>query len=159
MGFSFSVNGLENLHVDLATWSAIDPSDILNSVVLPAAEYLRQEYQKAAMQLLNVVSGSLSSSIRILRKGVYSWGVSATVGPNQGRHPKSSQGKRHPRAQGGGGGNYQGTNAEVAFILEYGSARIQGRHWMETACTRAEPGIFAIMENAFYELLEKLRAA
>jgi len=158
MNFSFNVNGLEGLQTDMATWAAIDPKDILSSVVLPAADYLKSKYEQSARLMMNVLSGDLSSSIRILRKGVYSWGVSALVGPNQARHDKSTQGKRHPRAQ-GSGSHYEGTNAEVAFILEYGSARIKGRHWMENALTRAEPGIFAIMEDGFYKLLESLRAA
>ena len=159
MAWSFSVNGLESFQMDLATWASIPKDMLLEQVVLPAADFLKEKMSDAAGQFFNVVTGSLASSIKVLRKGVYEGGARATVGPSQGRHPKSTQGVRHPRAQGGGGGHYQGTNAEVAFILEYGSSRIPGRHWMEITCSKFEAEILAIMEDAFFNLLELLRAA
>ena len=159
MAWSFNVNGLERFQMDVAAWASIPKDLLLEEVVLPAADFLKEKMSEAAGRFFNVVSGSLSDSIKILRKGVYESGASATVGPSQGKHPKSTQGVRRPRAQGGGGGLYQGTNAEVAYILEYGSSRIPARHWMELTCSKHEAEIQTIMEDAFFNLLELLRAA
>ncbi len=154
-----TVNGLDQLRADFASWASIPDDAILDRVVLPAAEYFKTRLAMAAATFFNVVSGSLAGSIKILRRGVYDWGIAATVGPDQGKHPHATQGKRKPRAQGGGGGHYGGTNAEIAYILEYGSTRIPARHWIEQTLNEVEPDIHAMMEAAFAELMDELSQA
>ena len=137
MNGSLHIDGLDRLSVSYATLSQLTEDEIWG-MIAPAAEMLKTKMQESIRRLFTQRSGSLAESIEILRKSARSGEVFARVGPNQGKHPKSSQGKRKSRRGGGGGGSYGGTNAEVGWILEYGSSRIRGRHWMEAACDEAE---------------------
>ena len=145
-----TVTGLQEAQLSFAKLAAIPDESILNDVVLPAAQIMVDAFKDAAGSLLAVRSGSLSGSFKVLRKGA-NW---ALVGPNQSKHPKSSQGIRHRRAQ-GGGGHYGGTNAEVAYIQEYGSTRITGTHFMERTQDEREGEVQDTMEGAFNELVDR----
>ena len=151
---NFTVNGLDKLDVSIAQLAAITDGDLLSRVVLPAAEKLVASMQEKAGSMMNVITGSLMGSVEILGRGSLGAGVFAQVGPNQGKHPGSGRGVRHRKAQ-GGGGHYQGTNAEIAFIHEYGSSRTPGVHWMETAVNEDEGAIHGIMEAGFESLINE----
>ena len=49
----------------------------------------------------------------------------------------------------------KGSNAEIAFIHEYGSSRTPGVHWMETAVNEDEGAIHSIMECGFESLVNE----
>lgn len=152
---NFTVNGLDKLDVSIAQLAAISDGDLLSRVVLPAAEKLVTSMKDKAGNMMNVITGSLMGSVEILGQGSLGAGVFAQVGPNQGKHPKSGRGVRHRTAQGGGGGHYKGSNAEIAFIHEYGSSRTPGVHWMETAVNEDEGAIHSIMESGFESLINE----
>ena len=156
--FSFSIDGFDRISVGYAQLASISPDTILEYVVLPAAEILKQAMQESAQSLMNVVSGALSNSIKVKPESSRSGNPAALVSPDNNKHPKSVSGKRRPRSQGKSHGNYSGTNAEIGYILEYGSARIPGRHWIEAAIREAEKKIYAVMEEAWYHLLDQLAA-
>ena len=151
---SFYIDGLDRLTVDIAQLSQISDEDILHTCILPAAEKLVQFFKDSASSLMGVRTGSLVNSIKVTGKstGPPAW---ALVGPDQGQHPHASHGKRKPRAQGGGGGHYAGTNAEIGWILEYGTSRIPGRHWMEQALQEHEAEVVETMEAGWSELIDR----
>ena len=154
----FKIDGFDKLQVSVYDMAITPPETILTEVILPAAEILKGAMQDMVSVLLHVRTGSLYISIKVTCKSA-SGNPWATVGPDQGSHPKSTTGKRKPRAQGGGGGSYSGTNAEVGFILEYGTSRIPGRHWIEQAVNDAMEEIYDAMANAWYAILESRWAA
>lgn len=126
------------------------------SVIMPAAEFLRDRHQEKIRQVFKQRSGTLAKSIKIQVKNDDS-GSFAHIAPT-GKHPKSSTGKRFKKDKDGkrrASGKYSGSNAEVAYILEYGSPRIRPRHWMETANEEAEAQIAEIQQAAWDDLMEK----
>lgn len=144
----FHIDGLDRLSVSYASLSQISEDDLW-AIIEPAANTLADKMRETISRLFTPRSGSLLGSIRVLRKLSKGGAVYALVGPDDAKHPKSSTGKRKSRAQGGKGGSYSGTNAEVAWILEYGSSRIPGRHWMEAAVTETEEQILGQLETGF----------
>ena len=130
---NFYIDGLDRLQVDLATLAAMPDEDILAGMILPAAEILVAAMKEKAATTMNVITGSLLGSVKILTKGVSKRMAYAQVGPNQGKHPHASTGKRKRNAQGGGGGHYSGTNAEIADSLCISIATVKShiQHLME----------------------------
>lgn len=155
----FTVDGFDRLQVSVYDMATTPPETILSEVILPAAELMIEAMKDMITVLLHIRSGSLLGSIKVTRQGAGEGGTYAVVAPDQGAHPKSTRGIRRPRAQGGGGGHYQGTNAEIGFILEYGTSRISGRHWIEAAVNDAREDIYAAMAEAWYAIIERKWAA
>lgn len=145
---NFHIDGLDRLSVSYASLSQIS-DDELWAIIEPAANTLKDKMQETISALFTQRSNSLHDSIEVKRKLSKGGAVYALVGPNDKKHPKSSTGKRRARAQGGKGGSYSGTNAEVGWILEYGSQRIDGFHWMEQSVTATEEELLGILEAGF----------
>lgn len=145
---NFHIDGLDRLSVSYASLSRIS-DDELWAIIEPAANTLKDKMQETISALFTQRSNSLHDSIEVKRKLSKGGAVYALVGPNDKKHPKSSTGKRRARAQGGKGGSYSGTNAEVGWILEYGSQRIDGFHWMEQSVTSTEEELLGILEAGF----------
>lgn len=147
------IDGLDRVQASFLQLEQIS-DDELWAMIEPAATLLKERMQAVIGRLFRQRSGSLHDSIEVRRKVSKGGAVYGLVGPNDGQHPKATQGKRKPRAQGGRGGSYAGTNAEVGWILEYGTSRIPGRHWMETACTEAEEDLLGLLESAWSAWLD-----
>ena len=146
---NFHIDGLDRLSVSYASLSQISEDDLW-AIIEPAANTLKERMRESITGLFRQVSGSLRESIEVRRKLSRGGAVYALVGPNDKKHPKSSTGKRKSRGpRGGGGGSYAGTNAEVGWILEYGSSRIPARHWMEQAVTSTEEELIGQLETGF----------
>lgn len=145
---NFHIDGLDRLSVSYASLSQIS-NDELWAIIEPAANTLKDKMQETIAALFTQRSNSLHDSIEVKRKLSKGGAVYALVGPNDKKHPKSSTGKRRARAQGVHGGSYSGTNAEVGWILEYGSQRIDGFHWMEQSVTATEEEIHEMLEAGF----------
>lgn len=146
------IDGLDRLSVSFIILEQLSEDQIWD-IIAPAAEMLKDAMQGVIRRLFNQRSGSLHDSIEVQRRLSKGGAVFALVGPNQAKHPEATQGERKPRAQGGGGGNFAGTNAEVGWILEYGSVRIPARHWMETACTETEEQLYQTLEAGWDETI------
>ena len=146
------VDGLDRLSVRFLQLQQLSEDQIWD-IIAPAAEIMKSAMQSVIERMFKQRSGSLRESIEVQRRLSKAGAVFALIGPNQARHPKATQGKRKPRAQGGGGRNFAGTNAEVGWILEYGSVRIPARHWMETACTETEEQLYQTLEAGWDETL------
>lgn len=146
------IDGLDRLSVSFITLEQLSEDQIWD-IIAPAAEKLKAAMQGVIRRMFNQCSGSLHDSIEVQRRISKGGAVFALIGPNQAKHPKATQGERKPRAQGGGGGHFAGTNAEVGWILEYGSVRIPARHWMETACTETEEQLYQTLEAGWDETI------
>ena len=139
------IDGLDRVSVSFLQLQQLSKDQIWD-IIAPAADTLKTRMQDVISRLFTQHSGSLRESIHVERKISKGGVVYAQVGPDQQKHPKATQGKRKRNAQGGGGGKYAGTNAEVGWILEYGSTRIPAKHWMETACNEAEEELHEQLE-------------
>lgn len=146
---SFKFNGVDYLSARFEQLAQFDDDDKL-SIIMPAAEFLLQRQIEAIKSVFVQRSGDLAKSLKITKK-TDDDGVYAHIAPS-GKHSGSSTGKR--KGKRGSNGKYSGTNAEVAYILEYGSPRISARHWMETANEDAEDELISIQQDAFDKLLE-----
>lgn len=146
---SFKFNGVDYLSARFDQLAQFDDDDKL-AIIMPAAEFLLQRQIEAIKSVFVQRSGALAKSLKITKK-TDDDGVYAHIAPS-GKHPGSSTGKR--KGKRGSNGKYSGTNAEVAYILEYGSPRISARHWMETANEDAEDELISIQQDAFDKLLE-----
>jgi len=155
----FKIDGFDRLQVSIADMAMTPPETVLTEVILPAAEAMVEAMCDSINSYGLILSRWLLGSIKILTRYAGAKGVWADVGPDQGRHPKSTQGLRKPRAQGGRGGHYSGTNAEVGFILEYGTSRIPAYHWMEQAVRNVTDDIYDLMASGWYAILERRWAA
>lgn len=152
-GFKF--DGFDYLTASFETMASLSDDEKL-SVITPAAELLAERHREAIRKTFVQRSGDLANSIQVEPR-VLSDGVSAHVAP-KGKHRSSSTGKRFKKDKGGkrrSSGKYSGSNAEVAYILNYGSPRIAATHWMEYANEKAEPEIAESEQNAWNELLER----
>ena len=151
-GFSF--NGVDYLTASFEELSQLTDDDKL-SIIMPAAELLAEKHSAKIQQVFKQRSGALAKSIAVTAKSD-ELGVYAHIAP-KGKHPKSSTGNRMKNTPKGrrSSGKYSGSNAEVAYILEYGSPRIAPRHWMEAANEEAETEIMEAEQKAWNDLLEK----
>lgn len=152
------IDGLDRLTVSYATLSQIS-EDELWGIIEPAAQTLKTKMQEVISRLFRQRTGSLHESIEVNRKLSKSGTVFALVGPNQKKHHGSTTGKRKAKREAkkrrtGTNGSYSGTNAEVGWILEYGSARIPAKHWMQTACIEAEEELQQQLEAAWNARLD-----
>ena len=146
----FKFDGIDYISAQFEQLAQIDDDDKM-SVIMPAAEYLRDKHQEALRTVFRKLSGVLSQSVRIQRKTDEN-GAYAHIYP-KGKHPGSGTGRRRGKRR--SNGHYSGTNAEIAYILEYGSPRIAASHWMENANEEAEGEIIALQQEAWNDLLTK----
>lgn len=146
---SFKFDGIDTISFEQA--AQMTDEDKL-SVIMPAANLLKERHAEAIRQTFAQHSGDLAESIGISVKAGES-GSSAFVSP-QGTHSRTNKGLRK-RKKTGTKRKYRNSNAEIAFILEYGSPRIAARHWMENANEKAEPEVAEAMETAFGDVLRK----
>lgn len=147
----FSFNGLDEISASFEQLANLTEEDRL-SVIMPAAQLLVQRQKEKIIQLFTQRTGALADSIKIKVKddgdGSYAW-----ISP-EGKHPGSGTGRRK-RRNGRSNGRYSGTNAEIAWILNYGSPRIAATHWLENANEEAEDEVFETQQAAWDELVTK----
>ena len=163
---NFHIDGLDRLSVSYASLSQISEDDLW-AIIEPAANTLRDRMKESITRLFRQHTGSLRESIEVKRKTAKSGAIFALVGPNQKEHSghrgrkayafeseSKGWGKRKSRAQGGHVGSYAGTNAEVGWILKYGTSRIPAKHWMEQAVTDTEEELLGQLETGFNAYLD-----
>ena len=147
----FSFNGMDEISASFEQLANLTDEDKM-SVIMPAAKLLLQRQKDKILSLFTQRTGDLASSLTIEERSDDS-GVFAYIFP-KGKHRGSSTGKRK-RKNGRSNGKYSGTNAEVAYILEYGSPRISATHWLENANEEAEGEVIAAQQEAWDDLLTK----
>lgn len=148
----FSFDGVDYISAKFEQLAQIDDEDKM-SVIRPAAEFLKGKHKAKILSKFKRRTGALAESITVEQKSDDD-GAYAHISP-KGKHPRSSTGKRMKLADGKrrSSGSYSGTNAEVAYILEYGSPRIAASHWMEEANEEAADEVVAIQQEAWNDLI------
>lgn len=146
----FNFDGIDYISAKFEQLSQLDDEDKM-SVIRPAANLLRDRHREKILSLFKQRTGSLADSLQIEERSDEN-GAYAHITP-KGKHPKSSTGKR--RKKGRSSGRYSGTNAEVAYILEYGSPRIPASHWMETANEESADEVIATQQASWNDLITK----
>ena len=146
----FTFNGMDEISASFETLAKLSDEEKL-SVIRPGAILLLERQKEKIVTLFRQLTGSLANSLSIEER-VDDDGVSAYISP-KGKHPGSSTGKRRGKRR--SNGKYSGTNAEVAYILEYGSPRIAATHWLENANEEATDDVVAAQQAAWDDLLTK----
>ena len=147
---SFSFNGLDEISASLKQLAELTDEDKL-SVLMPSAQLLQQRHKEKIRQLFIRRTGDLEDSLTITTKESDE-GPIVVIYP-KGKHRGSGTGKRKGKRR--SNGKYSGTNAEVAYVLEYGSPRIAATHWMETANEEAENEVYESQQASWDDLLTK----
>lgn len=147
----FSFNGFDEISASFEQISNITDADKM-SVLMPAAKLLVERQRNKILSLFVQRTGDLADSLAIQEKSDDD-GAFAYIFL-KGKHRGSSTGKRK-RKDGRSNGKYSGSNAEVGYILEYGSPRIAATHWMENANEEAVEDVIAAEQQAWNELLEE----
>lgn len=128
--------------------------DEVVQLLTPAAEKYKTAYQEAVKSTFKQRTGDLHRSISIEKKTADGRPF-LRVSP-KGKHRGTGTGKRKKKGANGkrrSSGNYSGTNAEVAYYLNYGTPRIAATHWLDNAADKTEPEATAAVEKAWDELL------
>lgn len=146
----FSFNGLDEISANLYQLAQLSDDEKM-AVIMPGAEILLQRQKEKIQSLFTRRTGDLENSLTIEEKSGDD-GPYAYIFP-KGKHRGSSTGKRKGKRR--SNGKYSGTNAEVAYILEYGSSRIAARHWLETANEEAEDEVTSAQQEAWNDLVTK----
>lgn len=131
---SFKFNGIDGISVSFEQLATLD-DETRWSIISAGAEVVKRFQEQALNREFKRRTGQLFGSLKVLRKRSGDE-MSAVIAPS-GKRKRGSSGKR--TYKGRSNGSYQGTNAEVAYILNYGSPRIKATHWMETANEAAGP--------------------
>lgn len=147
---SFRSNGVDAIEASFQQLASLSEEETY-SILEAGAAVLVRGMQETLEKLGAVASGALRDSIRAVRKRGKD-GVLVRIGPT-GKRPKAFTGKRKKK-DGKSHGSYQGTNAEVAYFLEYGSPRMGARHWMETALEQYGEEANAAMAAKWEEVLQ-----
>lgn len=144
----FSFDGIDTISASFEQLTQLSDEEKY-SIIRPAADLLIKKYSDKIKSLFHQRTGTLAASITAEQRSDED-GVFSHIFP-KGKHPGSSTGKR--KGKRGSNGKYSGTNAEVAYILEYGSPRIAASHWMETTNEEVSDEIAAAQQAAWDELL------
>lgn len=147
---TFKYNGVDALDLTFEKMANLSGDDLLR-IIRPGAELLRERLIEKVRAIFTQRSGSLANSFK-LKERVWEDGAGISVLP-MGKHPKSSTGKRRGKRR--PNGSYQGTNAEVAFILEYGSPRIGATHFMENTAEESEQEVYNAMDAELTQILRE----
>ena len=144
----FSFNGVDTLSASFEQLSQLSDADKMG-ILMPAAKLLVQRQREKIEQLFTKRTGDLADSLTIRQENGED-GAYAHI-YLKGKHRGSSTGKRKGKRR--SNGRYSGTNAEVGYILEFGSPRIAARHWMETANEEAADDVVAAEQAAWDDLV------
>lgn len=144
----FSFNGMDEISASLEQIANLTDEDKM-SVILRGARLLLERQREKIASVFKRRTGALANSLTIEERSDDS-GVFAYIFP-KGKHPGSSTGKRMKKGR--SSGKYSGSNAEVAYILEYGSPRIAATHWLENANEESADELTETMQSAWNDLL------
>lgn len=146
----FSFNGLDEISASLEQLAQLSDDEKV-SILMPSAQLLLQRQKEKIATLFKRRTGDLENSLTIAQQQNED-SPSLFIAPT-GKHRSSFTGKRKGKRR--SNGKYSGTNAEIAYILEYGSPRIAATHWMEKANEEAADEVTASQQNAWNELVTK----
>lgn len=142
----FMTRGMDELILSLEQL-ATTPEETQYSILEAGASALIPRWKETLQSMKR--TGQLIESIKAARKKGETLIVAITPkGKRKGAY--TGQRKTH------GGGTYQGTNAEVAYVLEYGTPRMAATHWMETTNEEASDEVVAAEAAVWDDYLKSL---
>lgn len=142
----FSTRGVDELTLSLEQL-ATTPEETQYSILEAGASALIPRWKETLQSMKR--TGQLIESVKAARKKGKTPIVAITPkGKRKGAY--TGQRKTH------GGGTYQGTNAEVAYVLEYGTPRMAATHWMETTNEEASDEVVAAEAAVWDDYLKNL---
>ena len=149
------MRGLDELEISLNQLAKLD-EETKWSILEAGGKILRDSYEKY-LAAFHHLTGGLEASIR-LKKRTAGGQTIAQIAPS-GKHPGSKTGKRMKKGKDGkrrSSGSYQGTNAEIAYFLEYGTPRMPAKHWMEIVNEETQEAVSEAMQEAWNKHLDDL---
>lgn len=146
----FTINGMDEISASFEQLANITDED-KSSVLMAGAEVLQERQTQKIIDMFRQRTGDLAKSISVQLKGSGE-DFHAYIFP-KGKHRGSSLGRRMKKGR--SSGKYSGTNAEIAYILNYGSPRINATHWLDIANEEAEPEVIAAEQDAWNSMLEQ----
>lgn len=142
----FSTRGVDELTLSLEQL-ATTPEETQYSILEAGASALIPRWKETLQSMKR--TGQLIESVKAARKKGETPIVAITPkGKRKGAY--TGQRKTH------GGGTYQGTNAEVAYVLEYGTPRMAATHWMETTNEEASDEVVAAEAAVWDDYLKSM---
>lgn len=146
----FTFNGMDEISASFEQLASLTDEDRM-SVIMPAAKLLVERQREKIRRLFVQHTGKLAESLTIQQKSDED-GAYAHI-YLKGKHPGSGTGNRKGKRR--SNGSYSGTNAEVGYILNYGSPRIRATHWLENANEEAADEVTAVQQEAWNEVLAR----
>lgn len=141
----FSFNGMNDLSISLQEMASA-PDEVKYNMLEAGAAVLVEKWKNALESHRR--TGSLIDSIKAKRKKGDSPIVQVVP---DGPHTSTYRGIRKTKR-----GGYKKTNAEVAYVLEYGTPRMDATHWMETANEEAADSVAEAEAAVWDEYLKSL---
>lgn len=146
---SFRVNGVEGLDLTYERKAQLSDDDLLR-IIRAGAEVMRERLREKVLAVFTQHSGDLSDSFKLFERKE-SGNPFILVSP-AGKHRPNGRGIRDRKSDPKRKGK---TNAEVAFVLEYGSPRHNATHFMEECVEASTPEVIAAMEAEFSKLMDE----
>lgn len=154
----FFFDGIDGIMADFDELANID-DEVKYSILEAGAEVFKKHLQALLRreEHMNPTMPQLINSITVFRK---KRGREAFVRvyPEGKRKGEKKLGKRMRKSGSGrrSNGSYAGTNAEIGYILEYGSPRMPATHWMERGYEESEEAVYDAMQDAWNKHLDDL---
>lgn len=151
----FRLNGADTLIADFEKLAVVD-DETKYSILEAGAAVLKSAQQEVLRRLglVNSVEPQLINSIGADRLS----GNVVRLMPKGTRKNKRKTYKRMKNVKGQrrSSGSYDNTNAEVGYLLEYGTPRVPAKHWMETANEEGGDACVDAMQDAWNKHLDDL---
>mgnify|MGYP006978556433 CR=1 FL=1 len=143
----FRVNGVDGLDLTFERKSQLSTDDLLR-IIRPGAELIQTRFVQKIQAIFTQHSGDLANAFK-LRERKSDDGAAISIAP-EGKHSPNGRGIRNRKKSG-----KPKTNAEVAFVLEYGSPRMAATHFMENTIDESEADVIAAMDAEFNKILDE----
>lgn len=141
----FTFNGMNELTISLQEMASA-PDEVKYNMLEAGAAKLVEKWKSVLESHRR--TKSLIDSIKVKRKKGDTPIVQVVP---DGRRPSEYRGIRKTKR-----GGYKKTNAEVAYVLEYGTPRMDATHWMETANEEATDSVTEAEAAVWDEYLKSL---
>lgn len=145
----FRVNGVDGLDLTYERKSQLSTDDLLR-IIRPGAELMQARFVQKVQAVFTQHSGDLANSFKI-RERKSDDGAAISIAP-EGKHRPNGRGIRNRKKS---EKSKPKTNAEVAFVLEYGSPRMAATHFMENTIDESEADVIAAMDAEFNKILDE----
>lgn len=149
----FETSGLDDLIERMEALDLTD-SEVADEMLLAGAAEVPKAWEAAAEQHgIRRRSGQMLDSIGFPRKPKVIGGIKTIDIYPQGTRPNKTWKRKNKKGKAGKAMPVR--NADVAFILHYGSSRVRATHFVDTADELAAEPVQAAMEQVFDKYLKE----